>query len=279
MHQQGIHHTSRYQKSAAVVGEVMKHFHPHGDSSIYDAMVRMAQDFSMRYTLVDGQGNFGSVDGDSPAAMTYTEARLSAIADELLRDINKETVGFIDNYSGTTQEPILLPTVIPNLLLNGASGIAVGMATQIPPHNLGEVTDALIYMIDNPIKIGKIPAKVDGMGQTTEILPDPNVFSSEANVEDLIKFIKGPDFPTGASIYDQTEILAAYATGKGRIVMRAKAEIEETKGGRFDIIITELPYQVNKAVLIAKIADLVKDKKIDGIADLRDESDRKGMRA
>lgn len=258
MHDQNIHHTSRYQKSAAVVGEVLKNYHPHGDVAVYDAMVRMAQNFSMRYMLVDGQGNFGSIDGDSPAAMRYTEARLSAIADELLRDIEKETVDYIDNYSGTTKEPTLLPAQIPNLLLNGASGIAVGMATQIPPHNLGEVIDALIFMI------GK---------------EQPNSqFHSDVTIEDLMKFIKGPDFPTGASIYDQSEFMAAYATGKGRVVMRAKAEIEETKSGRFDIYITELPYQVNKAVLIAKIADLVKEKKIDGIADLRDESDRKGMR-
>ncbi|EKD90578.1 MAG: hypothetical protein ACD_30C00112G0019 [uncultured bacterium] len=290
MHQQGLHHAARYQKSAAVVGEVMKNFHPHGDSSIYDAMVRMAQDFSMRYPLVDGQGNFGSVDGDSPAAMRYTEARLSAVSDELLRDINKETVDFIDNYSGTAQEPIWLPSLIPNLLLNGAAGIAVGMATQIPPHNLGEISDALIYMIEHPfkekvVKEGKVSKVSDGegeieakLGQTTETFRDPNLFYSEASVEELMKFIKGPDFPTGASIYDATEIQAAYATGKGRIVMRAKAEIEETKGGRFDIIVTELPYQVNKAVLIAKIADLVKEKKIEGISDLRDESDRRGMR-
>ncbi|MBI4038591.1 DNA gyrase subunit A [Candidatus Daviesbacteria bacterium] len=249
MHQQGLHHTSRYQKSAAVVGEVLKNFHPHGDAPVYEAMVRMAQNFSMRYMLVDGQGNFGSIDGDSPAAMRYTEARLSPIADELLRDINKKTVDFIDNYSGTTQEPVLLPSVIPNLLLNGASGIAVGMATQIPPHNLGEICDALVYMIENP----------------------------DATVEDLIQFIKGPDFPTGASIYDQTEILAAYATGKGRIVTRAKAEIDETPQGKMQIIVSELPYQVNKATLIARIAELVKDKKLEGIADLRDESDRTQM--
>lgn len=278
MHQQGLHHTSRYQKSAAVVGEVLKNYHPHGDAPVYEAMVRMAQDFSMRYMLVDGQGNFGSIDGDSPAAMRYTEARLSAIADELLRDIGKDTVNFIDNYSGTTKEPTLLPTVTPNLLLNGAAGIAVGMATQIPPHNLGEVTDALIHMIEHPLKAGKIAPKVEGLGQTSEVPPNPNTFRSEASTEDLMKFIKGPDFPTGASIYDIAEIQAAYATGKGRVVMRAKAEIEETKGGKFDIIITELPYQVNKATLIARIADLVKDKKIDGISDLRDESDRKGMR-
>lgn len=294
MHDQGIHHSSRYQKSAAVVGEVLKNYHPHGDVAVYDAMVRMAQDFSMRYTLVDGQGNFGSVDGDSPAAMRYTEARLSAIADELLRDINKNTVDFYDNYSGTTTEPSLLPTIIPNLLLNGAAGIAVGMATQIPPHNLGEVTDALIYMIDHPLKDEALIETVRPTEQTssdniaivnpsltTETLSSTGTrdhFSSSATVEDLMKFIKGPDFPTGASIYDHTEILAAYATGRGRIVMRAKAEIEEAKNGRFDIIVTELPYQINKAVLIAKIADLVKDKKIDGIADLRDESDRRGMR-
>lgn len=282
MHQQNLHHTSRYQKSAAVVGEVLKNYHPHGDVPVYDAMVRMAQNFSMRYTLVDGQGNFGSVDGDSPAAMRYTEARLSAIADELLKDINKDTVDYIDNYSGSTQEPTLLPTVIPNLLLNGAAGIAVGMATQIPPHNLGEVTDALVYMIEksDKSKAKKEKEKTEAAKDdvTVQEVEKDEGFKSEATVEELMQFIKGPDFPTGASIYDHSEIMLAYATGKGRIVMRAKAEIEETRGGRFDIIITELPYQVNKATLIAKIADLVKDKKIEGIADLRDESDRKGMR-
>lgn len=252
MHGQGLHHTARYQKSAAVVGEVLKNLHPHGDAPVYEALVRMAQSFSMRYILIDGQGNFGSIDGDSPAAMRYTEARLSSISDELLRDISKDTVDFVDNYSGTTQEPVVLPSVIPNLLLNGASGIAVGMATQIPPHNLVEVCDALIYMIEHPA-------------------------SSDATVEDLMKFIKGPDFPTGASIYDATEITAAYATGKGRIVMRAKAEIDETAQGKVQIIVSELPYQVNKATLIARIAELVKDKKLEGIADLRDESDRKQM--
>lgn len=258
MHQQGLHHTSRYQKSAAVVGEVLKNFHPHGDAPVYEAMVRMAQNFSMRYMLVDGQGNYGSIDGDSPAAMRYTEARLSEVADELLRDIQKQTVDFIDNYSGTTDEPVLLPSVIPNLLLNGASGIAVGMATQIPPHNLGEVCDGLIYMIEHP----------------------------DVTVEDLMQHIKGPDFPTGASIYDASEITAAYATGKGRIVMRAKADIEETTSGsprsaggagKMQIIVTEIPYQVNKATLIARIADLVRDKKLEGISDLRDESDRQQM--
>ncbi len=279
MHQQGIRHSSRYQKSAAVVGEVLKNYHPHGDVPVYDSMVRMAQDFSMRYMLIDGQGNFGSVDGDSAAAMRYTEARMAAITEELLQDINKDTVDFADNYSGTTKEPTVLPSVLPNLLLNGAAGIAVGMATQIPPHNLGEVTDALIYMIEHPTKETK-DAVADGEMAEIEQPDGPakKKFSSEATVEDMLKFIKGPDFPTGAAIYDQTEIVNAYATGKGRIVMRAKAEIEEAKNGRFDIIITELPYQVNKAMLVAKIADLHKDKKIEGITDLRDESDRRGMR-
>lgn len=304
MSQQGLHHTSRYQKSAAVVGEVLKNYHPHGDAPVYEAMVRMAQDFSMRYPMVDGQGNYGSVDGDSAAAMRYTEARLSAIADELLRDINKDTVDFAPNYSDTTEEPVWMPTVVPNLLLNGAQGIAVGMATQIPPHNLSEVIDAIIYMIEHPAKESKgtkeseasnvttekSPAQIKDsnasslvatdpkLGQSVEELKQETYYQSDATVEDLMQFIKGPDFPTGASIYDVTEFQAAYATGKGRVVMRAKAEIEEARNGRFDIIITELPYQVNKAVLIAKMADLVKDKKIEGISDLRDESDRRGMR-
>lgn len=295
MNQVGYHHSGRFQKCASVTGEVMKNYHPHGNVPIYDALVRMAQSFTLRYLLIDPQGNFGSIDGDPPAAERYTECRLAALSEELLRDINKNTVDFIDNYSGTTKEPVVLPSVLPNLLLNGAAGIAVGMATQIPPHNLGEVSDALIYMIENPYseagsdkrearsKKQEEGTKDDSVthvaiGQSVEYLRDPDAFRSNANVEDLMKFVKGPDFPTGASIYDNTEILAAYATGKGRIVMRAKAEIEEARGGRFDIIITELPYQVNKAVLIAKIADLVKDKKIDGISDLRDESDRRGMR-
>ena len=276
MSQQGLHHTARYQKSAAVVGEVLKNYHPHGDAPVYEAMVRMAQDFSMRYPMVDGQGNFGSVDGDSPAAMRYTEARLSAIADELLRDINKDTVDFTENYSGTTDEPVWMPTVVPNLLLNGAQGIAVGMATQIPPHNLGEVTNALIFMIEHPAKESKEAKATEAsketkveptepqelrFGQTVEELKLETYYQSSATVEDLMKFIKGPDFPTGASIYDISEFQAAYATGKGRVVMRAKAEIEEARNGRFDIVITELPYQVNKAVLIAKMADPVKNKK------------------
>jgi len=250
MNQQGMKHNTRYQKSAAVVGEVLKHYHPHGDIPVYDALVRMAQDFSMRYKLIDGQGNFGSVDGDPPAAMRYTECRLAQIAEELLRDLEKDTIDFVDNYSGTTKEPTVLPAILPNLLLNGGTGIAVGTATNIPPHNLAEVVQALIHLIDNP----------------------------EATVEDLMQFIKGPDFPTGANIYDISEITSAYATGRGKIVMRAKAEIEEQKGGKFQIIVTELPYQVNKAQLVSRIAELVKTKKLDGIADLRDESDRRGMR-
>lgn len=246
---------------------------------VYDLTI----DGTHNFALASGVFVHNSVDGDSPAAARYTEARLAAISEELLRDIDKETVDFIDNYSGTTQEPTVLPTVIPDLLLNGASGIAVGMATQIPPHNLGEVTDALIHMIEHPAVETSTaqtiePTRPEDGPTVAKPTITPNHFESSATVEDLMKFIKGPDFPTGASIYDQTEILAAYATGKGRVVMRAKADIEETKSGRFDIIVTELPYQVNKAVLIAKIADLVRDKKIDGISDLRDESDRKGMR-
>lgn len=285
MHQQGLHHSARYQKSAAVVGEVLKNYHPHGDVPVYEAMVRMAQTFSLRYPLIDGQGNFGSIDGDSPAAMRYTEARLSALSEELLRDIGKNTVDFVDNYSGSTQEPTLLPSTIPNLLLNGASGIAVGMATQIPPHNLGELCDGLIYMLEHPAKKEEQKSVKPETGETdlesepgmTEAINENSKFRSEANVEDLMQFIKGPDFPTGASIYDQTEIMAAYATGKGRIVMRAKAEIEETAGGKSQIIVTEIPYQVNKATLIARIADLHKEKKLEGISDLRDESDRTQM--
>ncbi len=247
---------------------------------VYDITIDSLHNFA----LAAGVFVHNSIDGDPPAAERYTECRLAAIAEELLKDINKNTVDFIDNYSGTTREPIVLPSSLPNLLLNGASGIAVGMATQIPPHNLGEVTDAIIYMLENPSKkdpkeevVIEPPIEV-GFGQSTEFLKDPNAFRSDASVEDLMKFVKGPDFPTGASIYDITEIQAAYATGKGRIVIRAKADIEETKSGRFDIIVTELPYQVNKALLIAKIADLVKEKKFDGISDLRDESDRRGMR-
>ncbi len=250
MHEMGLTHSAKYRKSATVVGEVLGKYHPHGDTAVYDALVRLAQDFAMRYPLIDGQGNYGSVDGDPPAAMRYTEARMAEISNELLEDIDKNTVNFVDNFDATKKEPQPLPGKIPNLLLNGSAGIAVGMATNIPPHNLIEVCDAISHLISNP----------------------------DADVEQLMKFIKGPDFPTGGAIFDINEITAAYATGKGRVVMRAKAEIEEDSAGKFKIIVSELPYQVNKAQLIAKVAEMVKDKKLDGISDLRDESDRQGMR-
>lgn len=250
MQRMGVTHSAHYTKSAKVVGEVLGKYHPHGDNPVYEAMVRLAQDFAMRYPLIQGQGNFGSVDGDPAAAMRYTEARMAAITESMLWDLDKNTIDFIDNFDGTLKEPIWLPTVLPNLLINGGSGIAVGMATNIPPHNLGEVVDAINHLIDNP----------------------------DATTEDLMQFVKGPDFPTGAQIFDISEITQAYATGRGKIMMRAKADIEETKGGKFQIVVTEIPYQVNKATLVTRIADLVKDKKLDGISDLRDESDRKGMR-
>ena len=250
MHGLGLTAEAKYRKSATVVGEVLGKYHPHGDSPVYDALVRLAQDFAMRIPLVDGQGNFGSIDGDPPAAMRYTEAKMAKIASEMLTDIEKNTVSFTDNFDGTRKEPEILPAKFPNLLVNGSAGIAVGMATNIPPHNLVEACDATIHLINNP----------------------------ESSVEDLMKFVKGPDFPTGGAIFDINEIRAAYATGKGRIVMRAKAEIEEDQGGKLIIIVTELPYQVNKATLIARMADLVKEKKLEGVSDLRDESDRHGMR-
>ncbi len=246
----GLRSAARYRKSAAVVGEVIAKYHPHGDIPVYDSVVRLAQDFSMRYQLVDGQGNFGSMDGDSAAAMRYTEAKLKKIAEDLLVDIDKNTVNFAPNYDESHMEPRVLPAKLPNLLLNGTVGIAVGMATNIPPHNLSELCDGTMHLIDNP----------------------------DATVEDLMGFIKGPDFPTGAEIFDSNEIKAAYATGKGSIVMRAKAEIVEDKSGDFKIIVNEIPFQVNKATLIEKIAELVRDKKIEGIRDLRDESDRDGVR-
>ena len=249
MSELGLAPEKGYRKCARIVGEVLGKYHPHGDSSVYDALVRMAQDFSMRYMLVDGHGNFGSVDGDSAAAMRYTEAKMNKIAVEMLRDITKETVDFIPNFDGEEKEPVVLPSRYPNLLVNGSSGIAVGMATNIPPHNLGEVIDGTIMLIDNP----------------------------EVTVLELMTSIKGPDFPTGATIMGKAGIRAAYETGKGRIIVRAKAEIEE-ENNRHRIIVTEIPYQVNKAKLIENIADLVKDKRIVGISDLRDESDREGMR-
>ncbi|MBP8998186.1 MAG: DNA gyrase subunit A [Anaerolineaceae bacterium] len=249
----GIRSNTSYKKSARIVGEVLGKYHPHGDMAVYDAMARMAQDFSMRYPLVDGQGNFGSIDGDAPAAMRYTEARLAAAAEELLADIDKNTVDFIDNFDGSLKEPIVLPSRLPNLVLNGSSGIAVGMATSIPPHNLKEVSAAVSYLIDHYDTI------------------------DEVSIEELMRFIQGPDFPTGGVIVGRDSILQAYSTGRGRLVVRGMAHIEEMKGNRYQIIITEIPYQVNKTGLIERIAELVRTGKIDAITDLRDESDRRGM--
>lgn len=273
MHTTGLHHNAKYRKSATVVGEVLGKYHPHGDSAVYEALVRLAQDFSMRYTLIDGQGNFGSIDGDPAAAMRYTECRLDSIADEMLLDIEKETVDFIPNFDGTIAEPVCLPAKLPNLLLMGSEGIAVGMATKIPPHNLSEVVDAITYMISKATVVK--PEKQD-----EKAIEERQTFNLTFSVtlEELMEFITGPDFPTAGAIYDINEIRNAYATGKGKIVMRGKAEIEEIGGGKSMIAITELPYQVNKANLVAKIADLVKDKRLDGISDLRDESDRRGIR-
>ncbi|HJN62275.1 MAG TPA: DNA gyrase subunit A [Candidatus Parcubacteria bacterium] len=253
MHDMGLTHTAKFRKSAAVTGEVLGKYHPHGDQAVYDASIRMAQDFSLRYTLIQGQGNVGSIDDPSEfAAMRYTEMRMSKIGEEMLRDIEKNTVDFIDNYDGTRREPTVLPSPAPQLLLNGSLGIAVGMATNIPPHNLSEVVDATIYLIDNP----------------------------KAGTEDVFKFIKGPDFPTGGSIFNQKEIITAYSQGKGPIVIRGKTEVveSENKTDRHKIIISEIPYQVQKSALIQQFANLVKEKKINGLKDIRDESDKEGMR-
>ncbi|EYE88633.1 DNA gyrase subunit A [Fervidicella metallireducens AeB] len=249
MHELGIHPDKQHRKSARIVGDVLGKYHPHGDSAVYDAMVRLAQDFSTRYPLVDGHGNFGSVDGDGAAAMRYTEARLSKIAMEMMRDINKNTIDYVDNFDGTEKEPSVLPSRYPNLLVNGSSGIAVGMATNIPPHNLGEIIEGTIRLIDNP----------------------------DITIKELMGVIKGPDFPTAGNILGTSGIRQAYETGRGRVIVRAEATIEEERG-KNRIVVTELPYQVNKAKLIESIAELVKDKKIEGISDLRDESDRQGMR-
>jgi len=250
MFREGLLPGRKYSKSAGVVGEVLKKYHPHGDTAVYDALVRLAQDFNMRYPLVDGQGNFGSVDGDPAAAYRYTEARLAAIAEELLADIDKNTVDFIPNFDETTEEPIVLPSRVPNLIVNGSSGIAVGMATNVPPHNLGEIIDGLVQLVDNP----------------------------DATLKDLMSHIKGPDFPTGGIIHGVDGIIQAYNEGKGLIKVRAKARIEREHRGGENIIITELPYQVNKARLIEKMAELVREKTIEGISELRDESDRDGIR-
>ena len=249
MNEMGNHSYKSYKKSALVVGEVMGKYHPHGDSAIYDTIVRMAQEWSLRYMLVDGQGNFGSMDGDAPAAMRYTEVRMRKITEELVRDIDKDTVDFKLNYDDSREEPTVLPTRIPALLVNGASGIAVGMATNMPPHNLTEAINATIAYIEN----------------------------NEVEVVDLMKHISAPDFPTGGTIYGYDGVREAFETGRGRIVLRAKAHIEEVNG-RDCIIVSEIPYQVNKADMIKKTADLVDDKKLDGISDIRDESDRNGMR-
>ncbi len=253
MSDMGIRSNTSFKKSARIVGEVLGKYHPHGDMAVYDAMARMAQDFSMRYPLVDGQGNFGSVDGDPPAAMRYTEARLHATAEELLLDIDKNTVDFVDNFDGSLQEPVVLPSRLPNLLLNGSSGIAVGMATSIPPHNLRELTGAITYLIDHY--------------DTSE----------DVSIEELMHFVQGPDFPTGGVIVGRDSILQAYSTGRGRLVVRGMAHIEEMKGNRYQINITEIPYQVNKTGLIERIAELARGGKLDAITDLRDESDQRGM--
>ncbi|KKT57639.1 MAG: gyrase subunit A protein [Parcubacteria group bacterium GW2011_GWC1_45_13] len=250
MHEMGLTHSAKTKKSANVVGEVLGKYHPHGDVAVYDSLVRMAQDFSLRYPLIEGQGNFGSIDGDSAAAMRYTEARMSAITTEMLRDIEKETIDFIPNYDGSKFEPVVLPAAIPQLLLNGSMGIAVGMATNIPPHNLTEVAEAALHLMTHP----------------------------KATVEDLTEFVKGPDFPTGGIIFNKKEILQAYATGRGGVINRGEAEILEKKNGEWQIVITSIPYLVNKSELIVKMADLVHDKKLEGIRDIRDESDKEGLR-
>jgi len=250
MYESGMLHNRPYKKSAHVVGNVLGRYHPHGDAAVYEALVRMAQDFSFRYPLIDGHGNFGSIDGDEPAAMRYTEVRLAPIASEMIADIEKDVVDFVPNYDNSLKEPVVLPTKIPQLLMNGSSGIAVGMATNIPPHNLGELIDALLYLIENP----------------------------HAELDEILRFIKGPDFPTGGIIVGRKGIRESYLTGKGKIIVRGKVKIEETKKGEKNIIITEIPYQVNKANLLTQIAELVQEKKITGIKDLRDESDKHGIR-
>ncbi len=250
MRELGLTHAAKYRKSATVVGEVLGKYHPHGDAAVYDSMVRLAQDFSMRYPLVDGQGNFGSMDGDSAAAMRYTEAKLTTLAEEMMTDIEKDTVDFVPNYDGSRKEPSVLPAKVPQLLLNGTMGIAVGMATNIPPHNLAELVEGIVYVIENP----------------------------DCEVRDLTKIVKGPDFPTGGTIYNQADITQAYLTGRGSIVCRAEAEIAEAKNGQFQIVVTEMTYASNKAATIAKIAEFVKAGKIEGIRDIRDESDKDGVR-
>ncbi len=250
MHENGYTHDKPYRKSARVVGDVIGKYHPHGDQSIYDALARMAQDFSLRLMLIDGQGNFGSVDGDPPAAMRYTEVRLARSAEALLEDIDEDTVDFQENYDGSEEEPTVLPARFPNLLANGAGGIAVGMATNIPPHNLGEIVDGCVALLDNPA----------------------------LGFEELLQIVPGPDFPTGGLILGRAGIRSAYMTGRGSVIMRARATVEQLRKDREAIIITEIPYQVNKSNLLERISELVREKKLEGISDLRDESDRDGMR-
>lgn len=276
MKEMGLTHKSSYKKSARVVGEVLGKYHPHGDQAVYQTMVRLAQDFAMRYPLVDGQGNFGSVDGDSAAAMRYTEARLSKISQELTQDLEKDTVEFADNFDGSQQEPVVMPSKLPNLLLMGSDGIAVGMATKIPPHNIRDVITTVQFLIDHSKVKLNIKPKTENIENINykKLIGD---LDTDTDIQSLVDHIKGPDFPTGGIIYDQKEIEQLYFTGKGNIVVRGVAEIVEIKNNRYQIIITELPYQVNKARLITKMADLVKNKRIEGISDIRDESDRKGM--
>ncbi len=293
MYKSGIHHTSGYKKCARIVGDVLGKYHPHGDSSVYLALVRLAQDFNVRYPLVDGQGNFGSIDGDSPAAMRYTEARLDKISQEILEDINKQTVPLNDNFDGSLQEPTVLPGKLPNLLLMGAEGIAVGMATKIPPHNLKEVCSAVIEMINkgeveisddqlaiNNLFSNEIDPELLAKLVTTLLELEPREiagqFGSNITTDEIMEFIQGPDFPTGAIIYDFNEIKEAYVKGKGRVIIRSKAEIVENKN-HFEIVVSEIPYQVNKSRLIEQIADLVRNDKIDGIRNIRDDSDRQGL--
>ncbi len=294
MNKMGISHKSSYSKSAKVVGEVLGKYHPHGDVPVYEAMVRLAQEFSMRYPLIQGQGNFGSIDGDRPAAMRYTEARLAKIAQEMLKDLDKETVSFAPNFDGSLEEPEYLPAVLPNLLIMGAEGIAVGMATKIPPHNLVEVCQAIIATIEKstlvnsekakPLLKEKSPNKNHPLvekliniklDKVKEYLPQVD---SEITLDEILQYIKGPDFPTAGTIFGQKEIKEAYVDGRGKIIIRGKANIEEAGNGKFNIVIRELPYQVNKAKLVSKIAQLVRDQKIKGVTDLRDESDRDGIR-
>ena len=251
MHEMGITPNSAYKKSARIVGEVLGKFHPHGDAPVYDAMVRLAQPFSMNVPLIDGQGNFGSVDNDPPAAMRYTEARLAPIAQEMLANIEEDTVEFVDNFDGSLKEPVVVPARIPNLLVNGVAGIAVGMATSMPPHNLSEICDAIVYLLDNP----------------------------DATVDELFQLVPGPDFPSAGIIMGTEGIQSAYSTGHGRAVIQARATVEDIdKSGRKQIVITELPYQVNKASLVEQIAKLVRERRVDSVSDVRDESDREGIR-